>query len=83
MKGRAGLTSLVCSGSYASESRFHQNANGTRIEYKLEMGADAPKPLGLRLMPNQALDRLANMVARQRMNEIIDTFIERSMRAIA
>jgi hypothetical protein len=83
IRGHAGLTSLVCSGSYTSESRFYQDADGTRIEYNLVLRADAPKPLGLRLMPDPVLDRLANSVGHQRMNEIIDTFIQRSLDSIA
>jgi carbon monoxide dehydrogenase subunit G len=83
IKGSAGLTSLVCSGSYTSQSRFYQDADGTRIEYDLVLRADAPKPLGLRLVPDPVLDRLANSVARHRMDEIIDTFIQRSLASIA
>jgi len=79
VKTRTGLQSLVASGSYTSESRFSGENGKTLIEYSLEISAEVPKPLGMRFVPVSFVNRIANNIAHARMDEIIESFIERSI----
>ena len=76
---RASVHSLAAQGYYASASTFHPAGDCTRIEYKLQLRAHLPKPLGLKLVPDAIVEQIARNITQWRIQEIADGFIERSM----
>ena len=77
----ADAQSTTGQGRFSSRAVFRGRGAKTRIEYSLQLEADLPPPLGLRLMPGVVVNRIARNVTRRRMREIIVGFIERSMDA--
>jgi hypothetical protein len=78
---KATLRSLTASGSYASRSVFHEAGDQCDVLFEMELSALLPRPLGLRLMPGGILNRIADSITNQRMGEIIEGFIYRSVKA--
>ena len=76
---RAGMYSLAAQGYYASASTFHPAGDCTRIEYRLQLRAHLPRPLGLKLVPDAIVEQVARNITQRRIQEIADEFIERSM----
>lgn len=81
VKTQSGLYSLSGQGLYSSESNFTSEGDQTRIDYKLELHASLPVPLGLRFMPGAVINSIARNITQWRINEIAEGFIERSVRA--
>ena len=77
----AGVHSTTAQGFFASQSIFHEMGNQTRIEYKLQLRADLPTPLGLRVMPGLVVGGIARSITNMRIREIIEGFIDRSIDA--
>jgi hypothetical protein len=82
-RGDVGLYSLVSQGEYTSSSKFVHQGDQTRIDYQFDLKADLPIPLGLRLVPNSVLDGIASSLARWRIDEIAEGFINRSLEAFS
>lgn len=78
---QAGVSMAQAQGMYRSESVFHAEGNGTRIEYRLSLQAALPVPLGLRLVPAALRDSTAHAVTAHRIHEIVDRFIVQSIGA--
>jgi hypothetical protein len=76
---RAGMYSLAAQGYYASASTFHPAGDCTRIEYKLQLHAHLPKPLGSKRVPDAIVEQIARNITQRRIQEIADGFIERSI----
>ena len=84
-----GLSSLTAQGFFSSESVFEEvepppdsnqtNHSYTRIDYKLDLEARLPIPLGLRMMPNLVIKPLADNITQWRFCETVDGFIEQSL----
>lgn len=81
VEAEASLRSATTQGCYSSKHVFHSEGNQTRIEYNLQLQADLPVPLGLRFMPGSMVNRIAHNIAKWRMREIAEGFIERSIDA--
>lgn len=81
VEAKTGIYSITSQGYYLSTSIFHPADEGTRIDYKLDLKSELPVPLGARLMPIGIIENLANSITRSRMQEIIEGFISRSLRA--
>lgn len=81
VKEKAGLRSATTQGYYSSKHVFHNEGDQTRIEYDLQLRANLPTPLGLRFMPSSMVNRIAHNIAKWRMREIVEGFIERSIDA--
>jgi hypothetical protein len=81
VKAAASLRSATTQGSFSFQSVFQARGSETRIEYSLWLQADLPTPLGLRFMPGSVINRIAQNIAKWRMREIADGFIERSIDA--
>ncbi len=79
VKPRVTLTSLTAQGVYQSTSSFLDGGASTQVEYHLELHARLPKPIGLNLMSDRALERIAHSIVMWRIHEIADGFIERSI----
>jgi hypothetical protein len=80
VKARVTLNSLTAQGTYASESVFQAAGDHTRVDYHLSLRATVPKMLGLKLVPDSVLERIAHTTAMWRIHEIADGLIERSIR---
>jgi hypothetical protein len=81
VKDEAGFTSVTTQGFYTSQSIFSDNETGTEIEYSLQLRAQFPAPIGLRLMPGGLMNHIANSITNGRIQEIIDAFIKHSIAA--
>jgi hypothetical protein len=81
VKSAAGMRESTAQGMFSSKSVFHASGASTRIDYSLNLQADLPTPLGLRLMPSYVVNRIADNITRWRIREIADGFIERSIDA--
>jgi hypothetical protein len=80
-QSKAGISSSTTQGHFYSESVFYDKGEQTQIEYRLQLQARLPTPLGLRLMPNAMVSRIAKSVTNMRIREITDGFVERSVSA--
>ncbi|RME51163.1 MAG: hypothetical protein D6796_01550 [Caldilineae bacterium] len=78
---RRGIHSTAAAGTFASESLFFPDGDQTRIDYRLELRADLPTPLGLRFMPGKIINGIASSITHHRIEEIADGFIKRSIQA--
>ncbi|MBP7691648.1 MAG: hypothetical protein KA764_07010 [Anaerolineales bacterium] len=79
VKPRVTLTSLTAQGEYRSTSVFHSAGDATQVDYHLRLNARLPKPLGLNLLADQTVERMAHRIVMGRIHEIADGFIERSL----
>jgi hypothetical protein len=80
VKSRVTINSLTAQGMYTSESAFRAAGDHTRVDYHLVLKARLPRPLGLKLIPDGILERIAHNITMWRIHEIADGFIERSIR---
>ena len=79
VKAKATLRSATASGRFSSESRFFDEGERTRIEYRLELQAELPRPMGLRFVPQSVINGIAASITHRRIKEIADGFIRRSI----
>lgn len=79
VKPRVTLTSLTAQGVYQSTSSFLDGGSSTQVEYHLELNAHLPKPIGLNLISDRVLERIAHSIVMWRIHEIADGFVERSI----
>lgn len=79
VKTGVGMYGLTGMGEYSSLSTFRESGEQTEIDYQLRLEFGVPAPLALRLLPNSALESLANGIANQRIVEIAEGFIRRSI----
>jgi len=76
---KATFNSVSGQGYYSSRSVFHADGPRTRVAYDVEIQAQVPKRFGLTLIPDAVVKRLVENVVRQRLQEIADAFVARSM----
>lgn len=79
MKASTNLTSSTAYGLFSMLARFFPLEDRTRIEYRLGLQAQLPRPAGLRLMPKRVLSGLGQGITNGRLREIADGFITRSL----
>ncbi len=73
----ARLNSTSGRGYFGGEVTFFETEiDETLIEYKLHMEAQLPRPIGLRIMPNRVIERIAHSVTNGRMQEISQAFAQ-------
>lgn len=77
----ASINSLSGPGYFTSQSVFKDEGGQTSIDYRLDLKASLPIPLGLSMMPEVLLQVIANKITRRRFNETVDGFIEHSLAA--
>ena len=80
-KAKAGLNISTAPGIFSSRSSFYPEDDQTQIIYQVQLHANLPAPLALRLMPGMVIDGIANQITNYRIREIADGFIERSIEA--
>lgn len=73
------INATTTRGFYSSETFFHEEDGQTRVEYTLSLQANPPRPKGMRFMPRQMVDKIANNITNHRMREIAENFIESSI----
>jgi len=78
---KAGLYYLISQGLFSSMSTFKPAQEGTQVDYELELASDMPVPFAIQFMPDGIVDSIASSIMQKRMQEIIDGFIARSIRA--
>lgn len=81
VKSEAGLYSMTGQGFYNSIILFSECGDRTRIEYNIEMKASLPAPITLRWMPNALMNSIAQNRLYLHTDEIMDSFIEKSIQA--
>ncbi|WP_420629990.1 hypothetical protein [Candidatus Leptofilum sp.] len=69
------------SGLFAIETHFFDLGIQTRLEYTIRLKAELERPLGMRLMPKRVVKRIAQSITDERVKEIADGFIKRSIEA--
>lgn len=77
----ATLRSCRATGRFHIQSKFFDEEEATRIEYNLSLSSDLPKPLGLMLVPTAVMSTVVQRIVNLRINEIVDQFIIRSIKA--
>lgn len=77
----ATLNTTTCYGGFASTAIFFEHADGSFIEYHLELGANLPRPRGLRMMPGRVVNRIAKSISEGRVREIADGFMANALEA--
>jgi hypothetical protein len=73
------LNSLTGQGTYTSQSLFRAAGAMTSVHYQVVVNGRLPKPLGLKFVPDQIVQRLIENLVYQRLQEITDIFILRSI----
>ena len=81
VKNEVGLNAMTCQGHYDSESTFSAAGQQTRIESHLNLRANVPMPVTLRLIPAALIDGAAHNILHLRTAEIMNSFIDQSLRA--
>jgi hypothetical protein len=81
VKSEVRLNALTCQGHYASESAFTAAGQQTKIESHLDLRANVPMPVTLRLIPPALIDGAAHNILHLRTAEIMNSFIDQSRRA--
>jgi hypothetical protein len=76
---KASIGSLTGQGSYSSLSVLRPLAGGTHVDYEVKITATVAKRLEWRLIPDRAVEHIANERTRQRLAEMTDHFIARSI----
>ena len=79
VKPRATLTSLTAQGEYRSTSTVRSAGAVTQVDYRLQLRAVLPKPVGLHLLSDRAVERAAHSIVMWRIREIADGFIARTL----
>ena len=83
VKNEVGLNAMTCQGHYDSESAFSAAGQQTTIDYRLNLRADVPLPITLRLIPTPLISGAAHNILRMRTAEIMSSFIDQSRQAYA
>lgn len=74
------VNSTTGRGFFSSEASFHEEGKDeTRIEFQMNLGANLPRPLGMRFMPGRMVDNIANGITNRRLREIMQGFLDDSL----
>lgn len=76
------VNSLSGQGYYASQSIFRNAGLNTHVAYEVEIKAQVPKRLELKLVPDQVIKRMIEDRVRHRLQAITDSFIHHTMEGI-
>ncbi|MCA9978016.1 MAG: hypothetical protein R3E31_13440 [Chloroflexota bacterium] len=76
---KSGFNSATTRGYYYSASRFFDEGEQTRIEYQLDLKAELPTPIALRVVPEKVLNKISYNITTWRIKEIAGGFIEDSI----
>ncbi len=79
VKGQASLNSTIGYGYFTSAAYLEESEEGTRIDFRLQMAANLPRPRGMRMMPGRVVNRIASSISQGRVNEIIDGFMANAL----
>ena len=78
---KASVNTTTGQGQFKLKSQFFDLEDQTSVEYEIELAANLPRPLGMRLMPRRVVNRIANNITDSRIREIADGFIEATVNA--
>jgi hypothetical protein len=79
VKARVTLKSLSGQGLYSSVSTLAEAGSQTQVHYRLRLEAALPKPIGLSMVPDSVLNRIAHSITLYRIREIAEGFIEHAL----
>ena len=79
IKSEATVHSLTAQGHFTSQSIFRARSDHSMIDYQLSLEARLPKPFGLTLMPDKAIEQIARNITDWRIHEIARGFVKRSV----
>jgi len=81
VEAKASVNSTTGQGLFKLTAHFFDLEEQSRVEYEIELAANLPRPLGMRLMPRRVVNRIANNITESRIREIADGFIESTVDA--
>jgi len=81
VKPRSGLYSMSCHGTYHSVTLFDAQGEQTLVDYRIELNAHLPLPFSMRWIPAGLMDGVAQNRFVMHTDEIIDSFVKRSIEA--
>jgi carbon monoxide dehydrogenase subunit G len=71
----AKMSSATARGYFGCEVTFFEmEIDETLVEYRLQMDAQVPRPMGLRVMPGRVIGRIAKSITNGRMEAISQSF---------
>ena len=75
----ASLNSTEGRGFYENVIRFSPNDDGSKVEMRLKLNADLPRPHSMKFMPRRAVNKIARGITQNRIREIAQSFVEQSI----
>jgi hypothetical protein len=69
------VNSMTGQGYYASQSIFQPAGSNTSIDYVVEIKAEVPKRLELKLVPDRVVKHVVENLVRQRLQVITDAYV--------
>ena len=76
------INSMTGQGYYASQALFQSAGSNTAVQYAVEIRAEVPKRLELKLVPDALVKRVVENLVSQRLKVITDRFIARCMEGL-
>lgn len=81
VKSESTLNATTGYGFYASHARLYEEDDGTGIDYDFHFKAELQRPRGLRMVPRRVVDRIAQGISSERVEEIVEGFVENALEA--
>jgi len=75
VEGEATLNTTMGYGYFASAAYMQACDDGTRIDFRLKIVANLPRPRGMRMMPGRVVNRIASAMSDARVSEIAEGFM--------
>jgi hypothetical protein len=76
VKSESTLNATTGYGYYASHAKLYEEEDGTGIDYDFQFKAELQRPRGLRMVPKRVVDRIAQGISSERVEEIVEGFVE-------
>lgn len=81
VESQAHINSATTQGIFTLKASVFELGEQSRVEYEIQLKAELPRPLGMKLMPKMMVNRIAKNIASSRIREIADGFIKASVDA--
>ena len=77
----ASFNSTEGRGLYENVIRFIPDDAHSKVEMRLKLNADLPRPHSMKLMPGRTVNKIAHGITNQRIREIAESFVKSSVSA--
>ena len=77
----ASFSSTEGRGLYENVIRFVPEEESSKVEMRLKLNADLPRPHSMKLMPGRTVNKIAHGITHQRIREIAESFVKSSVNA--